>query len=87
VQRIDSEVRRHLGISYLPVFKEANSFWNQYEELHQAYFPIDRKVIEMEVLKSSLGSKQKAAALLGWTPVPFAQGISRVLNEIDSVEF
>lgn len=87
VERIDTEVRKHLGISYLPVFKEANSFWNQYEELHQAYFPIDRKKVEMEVLKSSLGSNQKAAELLGWSPVTFSQGISRVLKEIDSVEF
>lgn len=43
-------------------------FWNAYEELHFGKYPIDRKKIEGEVLKHSVGSYKKAYSTLGWEP-------------------
>jgi UDP-glucose 4-epimerase len=51
-----------------PIYKDASKLWDNYPELFNGYYPLDKSIVEKETIKYSKGSYSKAKQLLGWEP-------------------
>jgi len=66
-----------------PIFEEASSFWNRYEELFSGPYPFSRSRVEKEVNKFTLGANWKASKLLGWSSeVSIYDGMKSIVQYI-----
>lgn len=64
-------------------FSEPSSFWDKYPSLFDGKYKLDRSRIVKEVNKYSLGTHEKATAILGWAPsVTLEDGIQKCLDKI-----
>ena len=66
-----------------PNYREASKLWDNYPELFDGKYPLDKKIVAKETNKYSKGSYKKAKELLGWEPntnIEFL--IKKVVEEI-----
>jgi len=76
VKTIYSILAQALQSDIEPVFHTASKFWDKYPDLFEGPYPLKSIRLEKEVNKFTLGSYQKAKALLGWSPkMPFLLGL------------
>ncbi len=81
VKEIYSTIAETLQSDTNPIFHSAGEFWDKYPDLFEGTYPLKKIRLEKEVNKFTLGSYQKAKALLGWTPkMSFHSGMKATAN-------
>lgn len=74
------------GNHLTPEFRPARVFWDAYPVLYNAAFPLKPEKLEAEVNKFSLGSTEKAAALIGWrAEVSIEAGIRSMVARVREI--
>ena len=64
--------------------KPAGELWDQYPELFQGEFPLDKGIVGKETTRYSKGSYQKAKDVLGWEPnTDIESEVKKVVNQIE----
>lgn len=80
VKDIYSEVSKHFINILKPIYRDPKLLWDNYSELKIGY-SIDPAIIEKETNKFSLGSYEKAAKILGWSPkISMEKGIKNTVE-------
>ena len=72
-----------LGTDIKPMYREASKLWDNYSELFDGKYSLDKQIVAKETNKYSRGTYQKAKELLGWEPNTDTEFlIKKVIKEI-----
>ena len=87
VNEIYEKIAKHLNSKILPVFNKANKLWDDYSVLFEGRYPLNRDILEKEVVKTTLGDTKKAKLILGWkAKIPMEDGLKKMIDFITKSE-
>lgn len=85
VNEIYEIIASQLNCNDSPKFNAAGNFWDKYPHLFEGKYPFDKRILEDEVQKFTLGSGEKAEKLLGWAAKKSMKaGLSDTIDVIKS---
>jgi UDP-glucose 4-epimerase len=83
VNQIASYICEVFNTNIKPIYREASKLWDNYPELFDGFYSLDKQIVAKETNKYSKGTYQKAKQILGWEPntnIEFL--IKKVVKEI-----